>query len=147
MLLLLALACVPSATVTLDDSDAPCAADTAATTTPDPLVSGAFADTEVPDWMPVLSGNWPNGLTADACNNPTGPTCYDCLHVPTGTYARWFRVETEGGGYVDDQWFEATLGQLAFTDFDAESGAALGTDGTYYAFEPAQACAPVYWLY
>jgi hypothetical protein len=113
----------------------------------DSLASGDFADTEVTDWLPMTSGNWPNALTDDACNSAGGPTCYDCLHVPTGTYARWYRVETAGGGYADDAWFEAVLGQLTFSDFDAEVGSGLGEDGAYYAFDTVQACAPAYWLY
>ncbi len=134
-------ACGPSGTAS-DEGDNP--DDTASA---GPLSSGSFADTEVPDWMPVTSGNWPNGLTADTCNSGGGPVCYDCLHVPTGTYARWFRVETEGGGYGDDQWFEAVLGQLTFSDFNEEQGSGIGTDGAYYAFDTVQACAPAYWLY
>lgn len=105
----------------------------------------AVGATNVQDWSPLTSGNWPNGLTADACNNANGPTCYDCLHLPTGTYARWYRVDT-GSGYADDDWFGATLGQLTFTDWDDDGGTGLGTDGAYYAVDPVSACAPVYWL-
>lgn len=150
MLLLATLAaCSSPGTVVLDtaaerDLDPPTVEDTA--TTP-PLASGSFADTNVEDWMPVTSGNWENAVTGDACNDPNGPTCYDCLHVPSGTYARWFRQETEGGGYSDDDWFEATLGQLVFEDFDAETGEGLTADGGYYAFDTLSACAAVYWQY
>ncbi|MDP2309295.1 MAG: hypothetical protein Q8P18_24955 [Pseudomonadota bacterium] len=136
-------ACAAGADTETGDGDR--ADDTA--THADTLASGRFADTEVEDWMPVTSGNWPNAVTGDTCSDPNGPICYDCLHVPTNTYARWLRQETEGGGYRDDVWFEAVLGQLAFSDFDEETGAGLGTDGAYYAFDTMGACAPVYWLY
>jgi hypothetical protein len=144
------LTCILSAAAGCTPTDSPddsatVGADTA--DTPAPLASGNFADTEVTDWLPVTSGNWPNTLTDDACDNASGPTCYDCLHVTTGTYARWYRVETAGGGYADDAWFEAVLSQLTFSDFDEDAGAALGEDGAYYAFDTVQACAAVYWLY
>jgi hypothetical protein len=77
----------------------------------------------------------------------SGPTCDDCLHVATSTYTRWFRQETGGCGYGDDVWFEAFLGQFAFSDFDEETGAGLGNDGAYYAFDTVSACAPTFWLY
>lgn len=151
MLTLLLLACNdPSGAVVTFDSG-PCSADTGTDTDSDtapvePLVSGSFADTEVEDWLPVIGGNWPNGLTADACNDANGPTCYDCLHLPTGTYARWYRVDM-GHGYATDQWFEAALGQVTFTDYDESGGTGLGTDGAVYKLEPVLGCAPAYWLY
>lgn len=137
-----------SGTVTLDTADrdlTPPLADDSGEGAPDPVDAETYADTEVADWMPVISGNWANPLTADACNSPDGPVCYDCYHAPTGTYARWFRVDQDGG-YADDDWFGATLGQLVFEDYDEEGGTGLATDGAFYAFDTMAACAPMYWL-
>lgn len=140
--------CPGEGTVTLGSSDSGCGDDSADTsdTGLEPIDVTSLEGTEVPDWIPLTSGNWDNELTDDECDDPNGPVCYDCVHAPTGTYARWFRVDVQGSSYRNDQWFGATLGQLVFTDGGPEEGAGLATDGAYYDFAPGAACAPVYWL-
>lgn len=93
------------------------------------------ADSTPGDWAPLVSGNWPNELTADACNNPEGPVCYDCVNLGTGAYVRWYRA--------DGVWYGgAQLTTVDFETFDTGDSIGFDADGTYYAFESAYPCLP-----
>ncbi len=101
--------------------------------------TSTVADTDLDDWAPLVSGNLPNALTADDCAD--GESCFDCVHVPTGTYARWYLD-------ADGNWFEAVLGTLPLGEgWDATVGSGLGDDGVYYAVDTMAACVPFYELH
>ena len=119
------------------DTGTPPAEDTGS---PLPYEGYPFTAQDIEDWGPLQAGNWPNTLTADECGED-GPTCFDCIHLPTGTYGRWYLDES-------GQWFEAILGTVEFSeDFDYEVGSGLGEDGVYYAVDTMTACLPFYELY
>jgi hypothetical protein len=125
------------------DTDAPTdtgALDTGAATEPPPYDGYPFTAADLDDWGPLQAGNWPNTLTDEACGEK-GPTCFDCVHVPTGTYARWYLDE-------NGEWYEAILGSIEFgEDFDYSVGSGLGTDGVYYSVDTMVACLPFYEMY
>ena len=137
MLALVMLACSSSpATLTVptaDDTGVPTCIETETVVVTEVEVLD-LDGTTIDDWRPVLAGNWPDPILDEDCG-ASGALCVDCLHLPSGAYARWY----DGGNGV---WFGAVLGTLTFQDWEDLGG--LGDDGVYYTVDGLRACMPVY---
>ena len=136
MLSLLVLACAPPPPVstTHDTGETVCTDTVVVTETVTEVEVLDLGATDLDDWRIVTGGNWPDPVLGEDCG-ANGAPCVDCLHLPSGTYARWYSGD-------DGVWFGATLGALVFQDWEDLGG--LGDDGVYYAIDGLRACMPVY---
>lgn len=122
-----------------DKTDEPAVADSGTELELGDITSGTKAD----DWWPIVKGNLPNTISDDACNDPTGPVCFDCFHAGLLVYARWI-VDKSGRTYSTVMVTYDAVNDIVY----AAAGVEVETSGgipSVFTVEPDTLCVPA-WL-